>query len=529
VTKLARALLGVALLATTSTGCSLALPNATPAAPAAGLAAPDSWLFASINFRPGLTQLAHADQLSAAFTKQPGFDTAVRQLEQLGPMPGQVDFGRDVLPLLDGELAVVISGNPGGLPGRDASRFGTATGAQPRVLVAAHSSDPNKLLGLGQAVPSRSQPLPGRSGAMLYPLNGGGVGVAYKGWALIASGADELAPVLDRVDSGGKGGLVDQQRFKSVVERLPTERVAYTYVDTAALLAGLEGRSPGPSEAPDIAQQLRQAAGRAALSATLESDGVELRSESIRDLPPSTPVGSGGGDALEALTALPSDTLVAFAGSDLPGLVSELEAQAGGAVVEELAPPGIEDVLGSLGDWLSGEFAAGVAPGTLGEPEGEPDLVLIAGVGDPDAANQSLDQLQQVFPPKSVYQVDVAGRTLNQVVPEPGETLTYGVADSWLYLIRGDAEGVLSAADDAGLDANPRYQMVTERLTRTGTDVFVDLEAVRALLEQQLQGSESITYRRTVEPLVAQLRAFGGGTRTDPNGDSHGRHVLAIR
>jgi hypothetical protein len=412
--------------------------------------------------------------------------------------------------LLDGEVAVAVSG--------------PVTGAEPHVVVMVHSLDPNRLLGLEQTVPSRSQPLPTPAGATVYRLAIGAVGVAYKGWALISDTMDELAPLLDRIDANGKGGLAEQQRFLSVVERLPTERVAYSYVDTAALASLVASERSGAAGTPDLEQRLREASGRAAVSFALASDGVELRGESALDTPV-PPSATAGGDALEALAMLPPDTLAAIAGNDLPRLVEQLQAEADSPAVEQVVPAEAQDILASLGDWLSGAFAAGISAGSLGEVEGQPNLFLIAGVGDEELANQSLDQIQSGLPPKSVNQVDVAGRTLNQVGFEPGQTLTYGVADSWLYLVSGDAEAALAG----GLDTNPRYQMVAGRLTGNGTDVFVDLEGIRLLLEQQALGPELLEYRGAVEPFVAPLRAFGGGTQTDPSGDAHSRLFLAIR
>jgi hypothetical protein len=507
-------MLGVTLVVNT-VGCSFVPPYAAAATtPAAGLAAPDSWFFFSVNLRPSVLQLAQADRLTAAFTSQPGFDAAVRQLEQLNPSSSQQNFARDILPLLDGEVAVAASG--------------PVTGAEPHIAVIAHSSDPNRLLGFEQAVPSRTQPATPRPGATVYQLAAGGVGVAYKGWALISDNLDELAPLLDRIDASGKGGLADQQRFRSVIERLPTERVGYTYIDTATLISILSNEGAGVASRPDLEQRLHDASGRAALSFALASDGVELRAESTLDAPTSGAVG-GSGDALEALSMLPADTLAAVAGNDLPRLVAQTQTEADSQALGEVVPAGAQEVLASLGDWLSGEFAAGVSAGSLDEPDGQPNVFLIAGVGDEDLASQSLDAIQGDLPPKSVYQVDVAGRTLNQVVLEPGQTLTYGVADSWLYVVSGDAEGVLEASDAGGLGSNPRYRMVADRLTGNGTDVFLDLEAIRLLLERQALGSELLTYRRTVEPFLAPLRAFGGGTQTDANGDSHSRLFLAIR
>jgi hypothetical protein len=198
-------------------------------------------------------------------------------------------------------------------------------------------------------------------------------------------------------------------------------------------------------------------------------------------------------------------------------------------VAAELAPTGVDAVLGHLGTWLSGSFAAGVSAGNLDEPLGAPGLYLVASVSDPAAAEDDLAAVQDAFPPKAVYEVDVAGRRLNQVVTEPGQTLSYGLVDDWLYLVSGDPEPVVGAADVGGLSANPRFVTVRDRFVSAGTNLFVDLEGARLALEEGQAAEEVARYERADRPLFTPLRALGGGTHTDPNGDAHTRLLLAIR
>jgi hypothetical protein len=156
----------------------------------------------------------------------------------------------------------------------------------------------------------------------------------------------------------------------------------------------------------------------------------------------------------------------------------------------------------------------------------------MAGVYDMAAAQNDLSALEDLFPPKSVNSTDVAGYTLQQVDLDDADlTLTYGVADNWLYATAGgDPAEVVGAAQSGPLtEANPRFAQVRRALRADGVNLFVDLEAGRQLVEQLATTTDRETYDREVRPFLTPMRALGGSSWVDGDGQSHGQLFLAIR
>ncbi|MBV9325245.1 MAG: DUF3352 domain-containing protein [Chloroflexi bacterium] len=496
------------IVAMATLGCSVIPASTTPGQTgAAELAAPESWVFVSINLRPGPTQLLHANQLADVFTSQPGFEHAMEHLVEDSPI-GSTDLLRESLPLLNGEVAMSASGQ---------------LDSDPHLLLTAQSSDPTRLLSLYRAPDKLPPGTPIRTGEGIYTLRSGLFGAAYKGWAVISDDISTLQNALDRLDGATSLSLAHERPFQSLVERLPTERAAYAYVDGGRLFDVFGQESTIARDSADL-QPLRPAAGPRAVSATLTSDGVELHGEGMLAVAGDSAV-AGEVDARAAFAQLPPDTLVAYGGTDPPGRLGGLTSVLNSSAGESFVAPEVASVLGAMVDQLGGSFAVGLSAGTLGEPNGAPSLYLVGAGSD----QNDLAGIEALLPPKSVGQIEVDGRLLNQVTTAPAGTLSYGSIDNWLYLISGDPEPVVTAADVGGLEANARYQMVRSHLTSGGPDLFVDLEGARVALEERQAAEEVAMYEQADRPLFTPLRAFGGNTSRDRNGEEHSQALLIIR
>jgi hypothetical protein len=188
-----------------------------------------------------------------------------------------------------------------------------------------------------------------------------------------------------------------------------------------------------------------------------------------------------------------------------------------------------------LADSFAGEFALGLGQGTLEpgfiQPGGQPSFFLAARVADVTPVEQDLDAISALFPPDTVQSATVAGQELRQFVPETGQPLTYGLVDDWLYVMSGDEEEVLAAPESGGLTENERFKMVSQALRSDGTGFFVDLQAVRQLVEQLAVSTQTQKqqYEQQVRPFLTPFRAFGGSWHTEESGDTHGQLFLAIR
>ncbi len=513
-------------------GCSFIPGDSAPSGfQAAAFAPPNTWLYSAVTLRPSLGQLVHARTLANTFTRQPGWSAAVRWLQDTSTNGG-IDLARDVLPLLDGDVATAVYSD-------EVTGFALA----PSVLVLVHSPDPVRLVGLvASASGETPRPESDPRGATFFVRGRTTVGAAFKGWALFGDSRATLEDAVDRLQAGGKDGLSAQPRFQQMVGRLPSERVGFQYVDLVPILrSSLELASAAPrtdaldpSQAQELQDLLAQLDARVAASQTLHGNGVEIRVESASAGLSAEQMaqvhGLSRGDAADAFAHLPGDTLVGI-GADLGGLPPELDPVVDGAIAEALRSVGRSDLAAPelhLSQWLGGQVAFGGTRGTLGAADGQPSLFLAAAVGDAAAARRDLDTLGRLFPAKSVVPVQVAGRAFTQGTAAPGQVLTYGIADGWLYATNGDASAALAAPETGGLTTNPRFAVLRERLGDDPLDSFADVEGLRLLGEEMLDAGSRPLYDGMVRPFVSPLRYFGGGSRTDPDGDGHGHFFLGI-
>jgi hypothetical protein len=182
-----------------------------------------------------------------------------------------------------------------------------------------------------------------------------------------------------------------------------------------------------------------------------------------------------------------------------------------------------------LSQWLGGSFAFGASSGRVGEPSGQPDLFLLAEVADPAAARVDVAGISRLLPPKTVTPVSIDGFPFLQAVVGDGQSITYGLADGWLYAVSGDAAAVVEAASTSGLEENERYAALRSVLGDDAVNVFVDVQGLRDLSNSLLSDRDRAVYEATAQPLLGPVTFLGGGARSDPNGDIHAHFVLGIQ
>jgi hypothetical protein len=522
-----RLLLAVALIA--SVGCSFIPAYTAPAEfRAASFVPGNTWLFGEITLRPSLAQLANVTRLANAFSSQPGWDAYVRDLSSTasGPAPS------DMLTLLDGEVAIAAFGSE------------TTSSDSPQYVVLAHSSDPDRLVRtlLSDSEERGTQTLPpphkDAHGANIYtsPLSKGLA--TFRGWLILADSQRDLNDTLDRIGGATTtGSLNDEPHFKDLVTRLPGDRLGLEYIDSSALLRFAAPDLPlnGPGVPPETQALLTGARGQAALSFAAVANGLEIRVEGATQLPPKKAVAdiTDLGDPGQAFNHLPANTLAAF-GTGLPTLPPELDDALNAKLqqaADELDVPEVAGLELHPSQWLAGPLAVGATAGSIGETGGMPNVFLVAQVSDPTAARDDLGNLTALFPPKTVTTVPIAGNEFSQAPlgDTEDQSLTYGVADDWLYAVNGDAEAVVNAADSGGLTKNPRFAALESALGSDTPNMFVDIQGIRELTTSMLNADDRQTYDHEIRPLVNPLTYFGGAVRSDPNGNVHGHLILGIR
>jgi hypothetical protein len=525
----ARVLVAVALVA--SVGCTFIPANAEPAAlHAASFLPADTWLFGEVNLRPSLMQLAGATRLANAFTSQPGWmDYVQRSSAIAGTRDSSV--ATDALALLDGEVAVGAFGSP------SMARSIVGDVAQSTVVLA-HSSDPDRLISmLAPAAGLRLTPRKDAHGANVYAIPGDTALATLKGWIVLASTQAILDETLDRINGASNtASLNDNPRFKNLVSRLPSDRLALEYVDTGALVRGFGSQLPvgAPGLSPDTLALLPNLDSQVAISFAAAEGGLDFHLEGSTHVPPdladAQAISAQAGDPGDAFIHLPQDTLAAF-GTGLPMLGPEFDAALNVALLqaaEELDVPGLAELEVHPGQWLAGPIALGGSAGTIGEPDGQPDLFAVAQLSDADAARVDLASVTALFPPKTATPLTVAGARFVQVPAGDDRSLTYGVADDWLYATTGQADALVGAAASGGLAENPRFAALQSGLGDDRTNVFIDLQGLRELGTSMLDDADRLTYESEVRPLVSPLTFFGGGARSESNGDVHGHFLLGI-
>jgi hypothetical protein len=308
------------------------------------------------------------------------------------------------------------------------------------------------------------------------------------------------------------------------------------YIDVGTLVKQIGPALPNQAELPPESRALLSSLdSQIAASFAAAPGGLDIRVEGTTHVPPELAgqiaAAAQEGDPAEAFSRLPADTLVAL-GSGLPPIGPETDDLLGQALqqyADLLDLPELASVDLHPSQWLGGAFALGGNSGSLGEPDGQPNVYLVAQVSDPAAAQADLDGLTALLPPKSATPVTIAGASMMQFVPDGLQPVTYGVTDGWLYGVSGDAESVVEAASDASIDANPRYAALHTALGGDRINLFVDAQGIRELASSMLSPNERSLYEAGVRPVVAPITFFGGGQRSDPNGDTHAHFVLGIQ
>lgn len=479
----------------------------------------DAWYFSTVSLRPSASQARNLAILIEAFTSQPGFGPAWEALQSSSGSNGILALERDLLPLLDGEVAIGMSG---------------AVPEDPRALMLLHSSSPSQLLNtlfpnafpLVRLAGNREG---GESATLFLLERDRGIATAYAGWVIVAESRDSIEEAIARIDRGPSAGLATSSRFLEVRDRLPAETFSYSYADTSRILEAIMAGSPAatdPAQAESNERMREMLNARHGVALSARSDGLAVHFERLGEEPIAVP-SYPSGNAISVFERLPADTLAATSGSSFTEVLVALDESI--EMARRSAPASFPIGDFDFSQWLAREYVLGLSRGTLDAPDGQVEGALVARVGAPGAVEADLDRLDALFPPKAVQTVIVDGQRFKQVELSPGQTATYGVVDDWLYLTNGDVARVLAAAQTGGLRGNPRFRMVEADLTANGSNIFVDLEAVRVLSEEMAAVGDLRTYRLTVQPFLTPLRALGGGWTLHENGDASGLVVLAIR
>jgi hypothetical protein len=474
VRRLAPVGMGAVLLAS---GCGL-LPAVlgAPSFQAATLASADAWSFTDVTLRPSVQQALYARDVFNFYADQTGPGGSLNQLPT--PSGRSVDFEKDVLPLLDGEVAYALSGPI----------------EQPLGVLLVHTNDVAGVLRLLADDPAPKFTKDAR-GATRWTNGADLLGAGYKNWVVYTNDDTALTRTLDRIDGKGGPALAAQSRFQSVVERLTGDHLGYGYLDITPLL-----QSPTLRDL----ESSRSVSARGRLADSLafgpgpegKLRALDLRTEFISEGPP-PPAAADRGDALLAMDRLPVNNAIALSGSSM-----DLVSQALDPLSADVVP---DDVLTLVHDF-AGPYAFGVSPvsGAGQDSSGFLANLFFLGHLAPDTdAGAVQDLITGLLGDDGTWQ--------SQVVTD-GELTAINVVPASVDL--GQLEQQVLASDRL-------YQSVRPALTQDGSNLYLNVGAL--LTWGQDQGV-------TTEELAAlgQIRALGTSWRSEPQGDGHGRTLVVI-
>jgi hypothetical protein len=462
-----------------ASGCGL-LPTVlgTPSFQAATLAPPDAWSFTSVTLRPSVQQALYARDVFNFYADLSVGGTSFSSLPK--PSGGTVDFEKDVLPLLDGEVAVFLTGKPEQLQG----------------VLLIHTNNPESVLRLlaEEAAPKFTRDA---RGAIRY-TNGLSQAAGYKNWVTFAQDDATVTQTLDRIDGKGGPSLATQPRYQSAVQRLNGDYLGYGYLDITPLFDSPTFRDLQPDSA-------LAARGRMAYSLAFGAGAqggmraLDLRTEFIAEtLPP--PTAAERGDALSAMDLLPKGNAIAFSGSSIGQVAESLET-----LSEDVVP---DDVL-TLLRTFTGPYAVGVSPVSGGGLDATNFLASLFFLGQlaPDADEDFLREVIAL----AVEDADPNTAWQQQVVTDGTWTAVNIVPESV----------DLDRLDQNLLASDSLYQSVRPAFAQDGSNAYVNIGALLAWGQEQGATSEELA-------AFAQLRAIGTSWRNEIKGDGHGRLLVLI-
>ena len=348
----------------------------------------------------------------------------------------------------------------------------------------------------------------------------------FNGFVVLATSEDTLFGAIDRVKKGGES-LADNKNYQATLAELPKNGAFFTYFDWTALADMVMKNAPSAQLTPEQLAQLKafQSIG---LAFTLQPDGVQIDT-AVRFDPKQLPASAQAalnrpGSPNTILTKIPDSALGFYNSSDLrsvwqqarEGLAANPDFEQQLADMETQTGINLdEDVFG----WMTGEFAV-VVTQIESSDKSVPPVGGYALIGGDDAktVEDKVDNLLATYSekqgsPMPFQKQTIGGHEMN-TIPDPNTNKMmagYGFWDN--YLVAGYQEDALTegfAAGDHPIANSAHFKAVSSRLPGKNYGYFyVDIDAVRTVVENPALGLSNESYTDQVRPFVEPLRAFG--------------------
>jgi len=352
----------------------------------------------------------------------------------------------------------------------------------------------------------------------------------FNGFVVLATSEETLFGAIDRVKKGGES-LATSKTYQATLAELPKNGAFFTFIDWTTLADIVMKSNTSAQLTPEQLAQLKafQSVG---LAFTLQPDGVQIDT-AVRFDPKLLPASAQAalnrpGSPNTVLAKIPDSALGFYSGSDLrsiwqqvrEGLAANPDFEQQIADMEKQTGINLDqDVFG----WMTGEFAVVVTKAQVPDPSTPPvgGYALIGGDDAKTVEDKTANLLEaysksQGGAPMPFEKQTIGGHEMNTIPgPDPGTMMAgYGFWDN--YLVVGYQEDALKAgfaAADNPVANSAHFKAVSGHLPAKNSGYFyVDIDAVRTLIETPSLGLSNESYANEVKPFIEPLRALGSAS-----------------
>ncbi len=546
------ALVVVALVAGAAVAAAALLTGASGTPSVLAWTPADSVTYAEVRLDlPGNQQAELAKVVSAfpGFDDQAAFPTKINEvLDQLvgKASDGKQSYTADIQPWFGGQLSVSVGPVPSG---SDATKVRALALASVKDAAKASAWAASTLAASGAT--STTETYNGVTITVIQPKSDLSVMAKAVQPAYAVTGPvlalGDLASVKAAIDTGGKSGLNTNAQFKTASATITGDRLAFAYVDTAAIVSAASAMAPAVTDMtavsmPAFLDDIYPAWLASAVLAKNNALVVETRMPHVDKLGPVN-------NAESTIPSLvPADTIALIDAHDVGAALKRLKAMLA-------TDPSLKDGVGKVDDALKliGGFDAAVGwvgetgiavTGTGGSVAG--GLVIVP--TNPADAQRLFTQLRgfielaggsagikltdETYNGATITVVDLsgAGALTGGAVAVPNEIkVAYAVTDK--VVVFGSSvefvKAVIDAPSGSNLASTDQFKSALAKVNAVNsTLLWVDVTGIRTIAEPLMSGDQKTEYESNLKPY---LEPFDSVIATNVAGDvDEGTLVLSV-
>jgi hypothetical protein len=360
-------------------------------------------------------------------------------------------------------------------------------------------------------------------------------GMAYAtldNYVVVAAGGPETIQAV--IDAKDGSHLAENQKFKDVMAKLPSDQAGYGYMDMGAYMdTMMQAMGPALVEVPNelLNPDQWEAVKGVGFSFGFEPNGLRVDFVSVydKDAVPESPMMA---QPIAKVTAdrVPADTMLYVSGSGLGGMV-QMVVDAVTAMPDQ--PEDIEEQLqmmtamlgvsfDELIEMLSGEFALAVTSdpsGLSGDPSMPVGVSILLEAKDEDKFQNlltSVSGLLKLSGELDVVDGSVAGVEVKMIPGFTGDDFIAAMGVGNGVFAVATNEGLLEAAfggDVAKLSQDPTYTAVSEKLPEDVSGVmFINMEQIMGVVSQAM-GPMDLESFQEAQSILGPIKAIGAGVQ----------------